>query len=120
MLAAVVPGGLILDLQTVRPPPRVEAEGRVLCELETAEFFARADANEAILMASVREGVLALETEEYLEVLQRWPCGAELVADLQSRLRKIPGAMLPVVGAIAGECVIREPCRTRRLRKMDL
>jgi len=115
VLDALVPGGTLLDLQTMRPPPSVEAQGRVVCELETASFFVQADANDLVLMDAVQKGVLALEAEESLEVLQRWSSGAELVADLESRRRKVPAAMRPIVEAIDAECIVREPCRLRRL-----
>jgi hypothetical protein len=31
---ALAPEGLVLDLQVVRPGPRVECDGRVLCEID--------------------------------------------------------------------------------------
>lgn len=116
VVAAVVRGGIILDLQTVRPPPVVEAEGRAICEIEASAFFARADANDAVLLGTIEEGVLTLEAEEHLDVLARYATGAELLADWDSRSRKVPPSMRSVVRAIPTECVVREPCRTRRLR----
>ncbi len=108
----------MLDLQTVRPPPRVESAGRVVCDLDATDFFARADANDRVLLDAVAEGELELVAEEHLEVLQRWPSGSELMRDLdEARMRKIPWSMRGTVGAIAGECAVRESCRTRRLRR---
>ncbi len=119
VLAAVIPGGIVLDLQTVRPPLRVEAAGQVVCELESGGFYARADANERVMMDAVRDGRMRLEAEERLEVLHRYSTGAELVADADSKQRTIPRAMRPAVAAIASECILREPCRTRRLRVLS-
>ena len=44
MVGAVRPGGVILDLQVVRPNPRVEVDGRFVCELDGAPLFRKADA----------------------------------------------------------------------------
>jgi hypothetical protein len=117
VLAAVVPGGAVLDLQTVQPPPCIEAAGRAVCEIDAAAFFERADANELVMMAAVQDGMLTLEAEDRLDVLERWTSGAELVAELDSGQRGIAAAMRPIVLAIEGECLVRERCRTRRFRK---
>jgi hypothetical protein len=118
VIGAVVPGGTVLDLQTVRPPPRVEAEGRLVCELDAAAFYERADANDRVLLAELDGGVLLLEAEERFDVFQRWPSGAALMAALDlPRSRKLPASMRPAVEAITGECAIREACRTRRIRR---
>lgn len=116
VLAAVVPGGIVLDLQTVRPPPWVEAEGRVLCELDATGFFRRADANELVLARAIRDGHLTLEAEDLHLVLKRWSSGAALVDGEEGRSCRVPDAMKPVIRFIREECVIFEPCRVRCFR----
>lgn len=90
-----------------------------MCELDASIFFARADANDLVMMTAIRDGALAIEAEEQLDVLERWSSGAAFVTDYPSRSRKIPAAMVPALSAIDAECVIRETCRTRRLRRLD-
>ena len=44
MVEAVRPAGELLDLQVIRPNPRVEAGGRLVCEVEGEPLFRSADA----------------------------------------------------------------------------
>ena len=44
MVNAVKPGGLVLDLQVIRPDPRVEVDSRVVCEIDGQPLFRLADA----------------------------------------------------------------------------
>ena len=44
MVSAVRPGGLVLDLQVIRPNPVVEADGEELSEVDGEPLFALADA----------------------------------------------------------------------------
>jgi hypothetical protein len=41
---AVRPGGGVLDLQVIRPKPRIESNRRVICEFVAIELFRKADA----------------------------------------------------------------------------
>ena len=58
MVGAVKPGGMILDLQVIRPDPRVEIDGRVVCEIDGEPLFRKADAATSALDALVRAGRL--------------------------------------------------------------
>jgi hypothetical protein len=44
MVKAVRPGGAILDLQVIRPTPRVELSGELICEIDGRPLFEKADA----------------------------------------------------------------------------
>ena len=44
MIDATVPGGLILDLQVIRPDPYVELDGRVVARIDGEPLFGWADA----------------------------------------------------------------------------
>ena len=44
---AVIPGGIVLDLQVIRPDPRVEAEGRLVYVADGSPLFEGADAARA-------------------------------------------------------------------------
>jgi len=116
VLAAVVTGGVVLDLQAVRPPPRIEAAGIVQGELDSTAFFQRADANDLWLERAVAEGALTLEAEDHHHVLTRWSSGAALIEDVEGWRRGVPQSMKASLRAMDGECVLWEPCRLRRFR----
>ena len=56
MVEAVKPGGLVLDLQVVRPNPVVKAGGRVVCEVDGSPLFRTADSAVAAIDAMVAAG----------------------------------------------------------------
>ena len=58
MVEAVKPGGVILDLQVIRPKPRIESDGRVVCEFVAAELLRKADAAAAAVNALVTQSRL--------------------------------------------------------------
>ena len=43
MVEAVKPGGLVLDLQVIRPNPVVETDGQMVCEIDGEPLFRGAD-----------------------------------------------------------------------------
>ena len=51
MIEAVKPGGLILDLQVIRPDARVELHGRLVAEIDGEAVFRCADAATAAVDA---------------------------------------------------------------------
>jgi hypothetical protein len=44
MVEAVKPGGLVLDLQVIRPNATAEVDGRFVCEVDGDPLFRTADA----------------------------------------------------------------------------
>src|SRR4051794_23896727 len=115
MVEAVESGGLLLDLQVLRPNPGVEAAGRVACEIHGAPLFRTADAAAAAVDAAVSAGVLEEEAREDHDVRKHHATGAELVDDFAGKERKLPVDALPELRRL-GPCVVRERCRLRRLR----
>jgi len=114
---ALVPEGIVLDLQVIRPHPRVEAQGRVLCEADGASLFAGADAARAAVDLLVAERLLEEEAVDDHDVLKHYETGRALVEDWEPKARKLPVEAIPLLRAIERECVVRERCRLRRLRR---
>jgi hypothetical protein len=116
MVSAVKPGGLVLDLQVIRPDPRVEVDGRVVCEIDGQPLFRLADAAAAAVDAAIVEGRLLDDAVDDHDVRKHYRTGADLVADFVNKDRKLPADAVPTVRAILHPCVVRERCRLRRLR----
>jgi len=113
---AVTPGGLVLDLQVIRPNPVVEVEGRVALEIDGEPLFRTADAATAAIDALVRAQVLEEQAVDDHDVRKHYSSGAELVDDFAGKERRLPEHALPLLRALAQGCVLRERCRLRRLR----
>ena len=116
MVAAARPDGLILDLQVIRPDPVVEADGRVVCEIDGEPLFTTADAATAAVDALIGAGSLDEEAIDDHDVRKHYATGAALVDDFAGKRRKLPETAVPDLLALAGPCVVRERCRLRRLR----
>jgi hypothetical protein len=116
MVDAVRPGGIVLDLQVVRPKPRIESDGQVLCELVAEQLLRKADAAAAAVDAFVAEGRLVEEVVDDHAVLQHFRGGADLVASFTDPERSLPAEALPLLQALQRPCVRRDSCRLRRLR----
>jgi hypothetical protein len=115
-LAGVRRAGIVLDLQVIRPNPVVEAEGRIVCEIDGDPLFRLADAARAAVDEAVARRQLEQEAVDDHDVRCHYDDGADLLADRAESERKVPAASVPAVRAIAGPCVMRERCRLRRLR----
>lgn len=116
MVGAVRPGGLVLDLQVIRPDPVVEAGGRVVCEIDGEPLFRSADAATAAVDGLVAAGVLVEEALDDHDVLKHYASGPELIEDFTAKPRRIPAEGLERLTSVPGPCVVRERCRLRRLR----
>jgi hypothetical protein len=116
MVEAVEPGGLVLDLQVIRPDPVVEVDGRAYCEFDGEPLFAGADAATAAVDALVRAGRLVEEAVDDHDVRKHYASGAELVTDFVGKRRKLPAEAIPALRSIEEPCAVRERCRLRRLR----
>ena len=116
LVDAVRPGGLVLDLQVIRPDPRVECDGRLLCEIDGRPLFRLADAAAAAVDALIAEGGLVEEAVDDHDVRKHFRTGADLVDELAGKKRKLPPDAVPSLGALRRPCVVRERCRLRRLR----
>lgn len=115
MIEAVAPGGLILDLQVIRPHPYVEVDGLVVARID-GEGLSWADAATAAVDDRIAAGDLVEEAIDDHEVHKHYSHGAELVEDVASSKRRFPDEVVPAVAAIEQPLVVRELCRLRRLR----
>ncbi|HEU4450201.1 MAG TPA: hypothetical protein VFR63_09525 [Gaiellaceae bacterium] len=101
-----------------RPDPVVEADGGVLCEIDGAPLFATADSAVAAVDALVAEGLLVEEAVNDHDVRKHYSSGPELVRDLAPKARSLPAEAIPLLESLERECVVRERCRLRRLRRV--
>jgi hypothetical protein len=115
MVEAVERGGVVLDLQVIRPNPTVEAEGRVVCEIDGEPLFLWADAATAAVDALIRAGTLVEEAADDHDVRKHYDDGRDLIDDFAGKKRRLPDNALPDLRALARPCVVRERCRLRRL-----
>lgn len=116
MVETVKPGGLVLDLQVVRPNPVVEVKGRHLCEIDGEALLLKADAAAAALDSLVRAGSIVEEAVDDHDAFEHYSAGAELIDDYAESQRNLPDHALPLLRSLAEACVVREHCRLRRLR----
>jgi hypothetical protein len=113
---ALAPDGIVLDLQVIRPHPRVEADGQLICVADGTPLFVGADAARDAVDLLIEEGLLAEEAIDDHDVLKRYADGRALVDDWAPKARKLPEEVIPFLRTIDRECVVRERCRLRRLR----
>ncbi len=116
MLAAVAPGGVVLDLQVIRPNPQVELDGAVVCEIDGEPLFEWADAATAAIDTRAAAGDLVEEAVDDHDVRKHYPDGADLLDDFAGSKRRLPAAAVPLVRPIERPLSVRERCRLRRLR----
>ena len=116
MIDATVPGGLILDLQVIRPDPYLESNGKVVARIDGEPLFAWADAATAAVEARIAAGDLVEEAVDDHDVRKHYTDGADLVDDFDAYRRNLPEEMLPMLTRIEQPLVLRERCRLRALR----
>jgi hypothetical protein len=115
MVAAVKPGGLVFDLQVIRPNPVVEADRQIICEIDGEPLFRIADAAAAAIDAFVARGRLVDEAVDDHDVREHYVTGAELIGDFVGKRRQLPVDALPTLRERVTPCLVRERCRLRRL-----
>lgn len=116
MVEAVGPGGLVLDLQVLRPNPTAEVDERFVCEIDGEPLFHTADAATAAVDALIRAGRLIEHAIDDHDVRTHYADGAELVDDFTDKKRQLPAAAVPRLAALEQPCAVRERCRLRRLQ----
>jgi len=97
---ALVPEGIILDLQVIRPHPLVEVDGTVLCEIDGSSLFVGADAARAAVDLLIAERLLEEEAADDHDVRKHYFNGAAIVDDFETSDRKIPAEAIPRLQAI--------------------
>ena len=116
MVDAVKTDGHVLDLQVIRPNPRVETDRQFICELDGKPLFAKADAAAAAVNAALAAGQLIEEAVDDHDVRKHYANGAELVDDWKRSDRQPIGRTSSELREIRQPCFTRERCRLRRLR----
>jgi hypothetical protein len=115
MVEAVKPGGLVFDLQVIRPNPVVEVDGRVVCEISGEPLFRTADAATAAVDALVDSGRLVEQAIDNHDVRRHYSSGPELIDDFAGKQRRLPNQALPFLRTLEQRCTVRERCSLRRL-----
>jgi hypothetical protein len=118
MLEALAPGGIVLDLQVLRPDPEVELDGRVVARLDGEPLFRWADAATAAIDARIAAGDLVEEAVDDHDVRKHYPNGADLVEDVAASKRRLAEEDVQALRAIEEPLAVRERCRLRRLRRL--
>ena len=116
MVEAVKPGGLVLDLQVIRPNPIVEADAEFVCEIDGEPLFRTADAATAAVDALVASGQLLEQATDDHDVREHYVNGADLIDAFSDKRRQLPSEALPGLRTLGRPCVVRERCRLRRLQ----
>jgi hypothetical protein len=116
MVEAVRPGGLVLDLQVIRPNPVVEAGGVALCDIDGEPLFRKADAAAAAVDSFIAAGLLREEAADDHDVRKHYPSGAAVVDWYLDDARRIQDEAIPRLLRVTSPCAVRERCRLRRLR----
>jgi len=116
LVGAVKPGGLVLDLQVIRPNPSVEVDRRVVCEIEGEPLFSMADAATGAVDALIGGGRLVEQAVDDHDVRKHYDNGADLVDDFADKKRQLPNSAVPGLMALVRPYTVRERCRLRRLQ----
>jgi hypothetical protein len=116
MVEAVKPGGLVLDLQVIRPDPIVEVDGEFVCRIDGEPLFRTADAATAAIDALVARGRLLEQAVDDHEVREHYDDGADLIDAFADKRRKLPVDALSALRTLARPCIVRERCRLRLLQ----
>jgi hypothetical protein len=117
--SAIIPGGLVLDVQPVGPAPPVESNGQRLGSLDMREWRVTIDHVAALVDETVAKGLFAEEAERRYEILETFDDGKELVETVrewtgttisQTLAARVERAMPPLT--------IQESVRLRALRAL--
>ena len=105
---ALAGGGLIVDLEAIRPSGRVEVDGDPIGQIDDTAFFARADRAVAGLDALVDEGHVNRGRRLAFDTLVHYDTGRELIAAIAaSDERHLPDRLATRL-ADTGPSIIRE------------
>jgi hypothetical protein len=119
LLAALVPGGVVVDLTMSPPDETVESGGEILGQLDGSAFFPRALAAGAGLDGLATEGLLRLEREEPVTVIVRYPTGNDALEDFGERTyTRIPAALARRLETVSTECLLYSNCLVRVFRNL--
>jgi hypothetical protein len=119
LLAALVPGGLVVDLTMAPPDEVVEVEGEIVGHLDGSLFFPRALAAGAGLDELAADGLLELVREDPVTVIVRYPTGNDLVEDITDRTHtRISMELAERLSPVGTECLLYSNCLVRTFEKL--
>ena len=119
LLAALIPGGKVVDLTMAPPDEALEADGELLGHLDGSLFFPRALAASGGLDELVEEGLLELVREEPVIVIVRYPTGTDVLEDIAGRAyTRMPEALAGRLGTVTTECLLYSNCLVRTFTKL--
>jgi len=113
-----VRGGILLDLQVIRPHMRIESDGRLIYVADGRPLFEWADAAQTGVELLIAEGHLVEDAVDDHDVLKHYDSGAELIANWPPKQVKPSTETAEFLRAIRVECVSRERCRLRKLGRV--
>jgi hypothetical protein len=117
LLAALIPGGAVVDLTMAPPAETLESDGVILGQLDSSAFFPRALAAGAGLDALAGESYLRLEREEPVVVTVRYPTGNDVLEDVASRTyTRMPVELARRLDEVVTECLLHSNCVVRTFR----
>ena len=117
--SALVPGGLVLDMQPVAPQPPVESNGRRLGSLDMREWRVTIDQVAALVDQTIADGLFMEEAERRYDVLETFDDGKELVETVREWTgTKISQTLTARVERAMPPLTIRESVRLRALRAL--
>jgi len=118
LLAALVPGGVVVDLTMSPPDESVESGGKLLGHLDGSLFFPRSLAAGAGLDALADEGILMLEREEPASVIVRYPSGNDVLEDIAEKTyTRMPDELARRLAGTSEECLLTSHCLVRGFTK---
>ena len=117
--AALVPGGVLVDMQPVGPRPPVEANGQRLGSLDMREWRQTIDDVAALVDQTLTDGLFAEERGRRYDVLETFDDGEELVQTVSAWTgTKISRTLAARVERATPPLRIRESVRLRVLRAL--
>jgi hypothetical protein len=114
--AALVPGGMLVDIHPIPPAEQAEAAGQILGRLDEREFFGLARSSEQALESC---GVFELEAGVERDVLERFDTVEEFFEIVGEREgTRIPARLASRVRAASPPIDLRERVVFRRFRAL--
>jgi hypothetical protein len=115
--SALVPGGLVLDMQPVGPRPPVESNGQRLGSLDMREWRVTIDHVAALVDETIAKGLFAEEAERRYDILETFDDGKELVKTVREWTgTNISQTLAARAGRATPPLTIQESVRLRALR----
>lgn len=117
--SALIPGGLVLDMQPVGPRPPVASNGQRLGSLDMREWRVTIDHVAALVDETIAKGLFAEEAERRYDLLETFDDGQELVETVREWTgTKISQTLAVGVERAIPPLTIQESVRLRALRAL--